>query len=191
MKKCELCDSLAKMYCESDQANLCWDCDSNVHGANFLVAKHSRALLCHICQSLTPWTATGPKLSPTVSVCQNCVNNSTCREERGNGDDHSSDGDDLDREDDENGDGSDEEEEEVEEENQVVPLSSTAPASSSSNSDQECSSMMRSCFSINNNCISIEANERKKKLQNKPHRWMWDRNSRRKMIVRISSTHRK
>ncbi|KAE7995525.1 hypothetical protein FH972_000309 [Carpinus fangiana] len=36
MKKCELCDSPAKMYCESDQASLCWDCDSQVHGANFL-----------------------------------------------------------------------------------------------------------------------------------------------------------
>ncbi|KAF2305045.1 hypothetical protein GH714_001314 [Hevea brasiliensis] len=73
------------MYCESDQANLCWDCDAKVHGANFLVAKHSRTLLCHLCQSFTPWTASGPKLSLTVSVCENCVNNSTCREERGNG----------------------------------------------------------------------------------------------------------
>ncbi|KAJ9136263.1 hypothetical protein P3X46_033355 [Hevea brasiliensis] len=153
MKKCEICDSLAKMYCESDQANLCWDCDAKVHCANFLVAKHSRTLLCHLCQSFTPWTASGPKLSLTVSVCENCVNNSTCREESGNGGEQSSDGDDDDdddvnreddSEDDENGDGGDEDEEE--EENQVVPWSSTAPSppasSSSSNSNQECSSMM-------------------------------------------------
>ncbi|KAJ6416481.1 hypothetical protein OIU84_002359 [Salix udensis] len=70
MKRCELCDSLAKVYCESDQANLCWDCDANVHSANFLVAKHSRSLLCHVCQSLTPWSGTGPKLGPTLSVCK-------------------------------------------------------------------------------------------------------------------------
>ncbi|KAF9672247.1 hypothetical protein SADUNF_Sadunf11G0021200 [Salix dunnii] len=73
MKRCELCDSLAKVYCESDQANLCWDCDANVHSANFLVAKHSRSLLCHVCQSLTPWTGTGPKLGPTLSVCNSCI----------------------------------------------------------------------------------------------------------------------
>ncbi|EEF37735.1 conserved hypothetical protein [Ricinus communis] len=73
MKKCELCNSLAKMYCESDQASLCWDCDARVHAANFLVAKHSRTLLCHLCQSFTPWTASGPRLRPTVSICDNCV----------------------------------------------------------------------------------------------------------------------
>ncbi|KAF4386940.1 hypothetical protein F8388_006895 [Cannabis sativa] len=66
-KKCELCDSPAKMYCDSDRASLCWDCDARVHSANFLVAKHMRTLLCRVCQSLTPWSGSGPKLSPTVS----------------------------------------------------------------------------------------------------------------------------
>ncbi|KAG6754768.1 hypothetical protein POTOM_040562 [Populus tomentosa] len=61
MKRCELCDSLAKVYCESDQANLCWDCDANVHSANFLVAKHSRSLLF-------PWSSTPP---PPVSSPSN------------------------------------------------------------------------------------------------------------------------
>uniref|UniRef100_A0A3Q7F4K8 B box-type domain-containing protein n=1 Tax=Solanum lycopersicum TaxID=4081 RepID=A0A3Q7F4K8_SOLLC len=70
MKKCELCSSIARVYCESDQASLCWDCDARVHTANFLVAKHSRILLCNSCQSLTPWTGSGSKLGPTVSVCQ-------------------------------------------------------------------------------------------------------------------------
>ncbi|KAJ8761687.1 hypothetical protein K2173_004463 [Erythroxylum novogranatense] len=144
MKKCELCDSLAKMYCESDQASLCWECDANVHGANFLVAKHSRTLLCHLCQSLTPWTGSGPKLAPTVSVCQNCVNSSNCRQERSNNDDDEDDDhDDLDREDDtendgndENSDGSDDGDED-DGENQVVPWSSppSPPVSSSSNSE--------------------------------------------------------
>ncbi|KAK9119348.1 hypothetical protein Scep_017441 [Stephania cephalantha] len=53
---------------ESDQASLCWDCDSKVHCANFLVARHSTSLLCHSCQS------TGVKLGPTaVSVCERCM----------------------------------------------------------------------------------------------------------------------
>ncbi|KAK3014362.1 hypothetical protein RJ639_009084 [Escallonia herrerae] len=47
MKRCELCNSIARMYCESDQASLCWDCDARIHSANFLVAKHLRTLLCH------------------------------------------------------------------------------------------------------------------------------------------------
>ncbi|KAF2616950.1 hypothetical protein F2Q68_00040437 [Brassica cretica] len=55
------------MYCESDQASLCWNCDGKVHGANFLVAKHTRCLLCTSCQSLTPWKATGLRLGPTFS----------------------------------------------------------------------------------------------------------------------------
>ncbi|KAF4392698.1 hypothetical protein G4B88_029437 [Cannabis sativa] len=57
MKDCELCGLRARMYCESDQASLCWDCDEKVHGANFLVAKHSRSLLCHVCNFPTPWMA--------------------------------------------------------------------------------------------------------------------------------------
>ncbi|XP_054813860.1 zinc finger protein CONSTANS-LIKE 2-like [Prosopis cineraria] len=72
MKKCELCRTPARIYCESDQASLCWDCDAKVHGANFLVARHSRILLCHACQSPTPWKASGSVLGNTVSVCRNC-----------------------------------------------------------------------------------------------------------------------
>lgn len=71
--KCELCNCRANAYCESDEASLCWRCDANVHSANFIVEKHSRILLCQICQSPTPWTATGPKLGPTLSLCQFCV----------------------------------------------------------------------------------------------------------------------
>ncbi|XP_025883504.1 zinc finger protein HD1-like [Solanum lycopersicum] len=76
MMNCELCgENKSMMYCESDQANLCWDCDSKVHSANFLVAKHSRNLLCHSCQNSTPWNASGPKLSPTFSLCNSCIQN--------------------------------------------------------------------------------------------------------------------
>ncbi|XVF27757.1 hypothetical protein REPUB_Repub14bG0136200 [Reevesia pubescens] len=141
MKKCELCNSVAKMYCESDQAILCWDCDSRVHGANFLVAKHLRTLLCHLCQSPTPWNGSGPKLGPTVSVCDNCVSRNDCRDEINNEETH-----DEDDEDDENDDDLDEEDDSEDddgdsggdEENQVVPWSSTPPVSSSSTSE-ECS----------------------------------------------------
>lgn len=62
------------MFCESDRASLCWDCDAKVHGANFLVARHLRYLLCQKCQSPTPWRAAGTKLGRTVSVCKSCVN---------------------------------------------------------------------------------------------------------------------
>ncbi|CAL9243548.1 unnamed protein product [Arabidopsis halleri] len=72
-KKCELCCGVARMYCESDQASLCWDCDGKVHGANFLVAKHTRCLLCSACQSHTSWKASGLRLGPTVSICDSCL----------------------------------------------------------------------------------------------------------------------
>ncbi|CAH8354974.1 unnamed protein product [Eruca vesicaria subsp. sativa] len=72
-KKCDLCEGVARMHCESDQASLCWNCDSKVHGANFLVAKHTRCLLCSVCQSPTPWKATGLRIGPTFSVCDACV----------------------------------------------------------------------------------------------------------------------
>ncbi|CAL0303931.1 unnamed protein product [Lupinus luteus] len=71
-KLCELCKVPARIFCESDQATLCWDCDAHVHAANFLVTRHSRTLLCHTCYSLTPWNASGARLGNTVSFCRNC-----------------------------------------------------------------------------------------------------------------------
>ncbi|GAB4859495.1 hypothetical protein Ancab_010962 [Ancistrocladus abbreviatus] len=72
-KSCELCKSPARMYCKSDQASLCWDCDFKVHSANFIVARHSRSLLCQVCQSPSPWSASGAKLGSMVSACERCV----------------------------------------------------------------------------------------------------------------------
>ncbi|KAJ7981669.1 Zinc finger, B-box [Quillaja saponaria] len=128
MEECEMCGKRATMYCESDQAKLCWDCDEKVHGANFLVEKHLRTLLCNVCQSPTPWNARGPKLTRTVSVCEDCIAKSTTNCEQGNDDE------DEDIEDDGNySSGSDyddyeeeEEEEEEEGENQVVPWSAAS-----------------------------------------------------------------
>ncbi|KAM3697296.1 hypothetical protein ACJW31_06G101500 [Castanea mollissima] len=91
MKKCELCKIQARTYCESDQACLCWGCDAKVHGANFIVARHSRTLLCATCQSQTPWKASGAKLGHTFSVCETCVrgnHNNGEEEEELEDDDH-------------------------------------------------------------------------------------------------------
>ncbi|RWW84434.1 hypothetical protein BHE74_00006970 [Ensete ventricosum] len=73
VKQCELCDRSARMHCESDQASLCWECDAKVHGANFLVARHSRWLLCQSCQSPTPWRAEGARPGHAISTCQRCA----------------------------------------------------------------------------------------------------------------------
>ncbi|GLT48130.1 hypothetical protein SLA2020_217710 [Shorea laevis] len=137
MKTCELCKFPARTFCESDQASLCWDCDAKVHGANFLVARHVRCLLCQTCQSLTPWRAAGTKLGRTVSLCQSCVSGDEGAEsEAENEDDDVYTSDDESIEDD--GDMDEEEEEEEDGDNQVVPWSSEEntpmPASSSSSS---------------------------------------------------------
>ncbi|XP_078167778.1 B-box type zinc finger family protein isoform X2 [Carex rostrata] len=71
-RKCALCEGEARMYCKSDDAMLCWDCDASVHGANFLVARHTRALLCRSCRNPTTWKASGSRLTPTISLCSHC-----------------------------------------------------------------------------------------------------------------------
>ncbi|CAN4078240.1 unnamed protein product [Withania somnifera] len=140
MKKCELCSSIARVYCESDQASLCWDCDTRVHTANFLVAKHSRILLCNSCQSLTPWTGSGSKLGPTVSVCQTCFhrnNNNGADQDHDHNDREEDDDEEEEEEDDDDDDGS------RDGDNQVVPLSSSTtdqphpPSLTSSSSSSE------------------------------------------------------
>ncbi|CAA0816093.1 B-box type zinc finger family protein [Striga hermonthica] len=80
-KECDLCEETARIHCGPDQASLCWTCDAKVHSANFLVARHSRNLLCHVCQSPTPWSAAGSSLRPTVAVCQLCLRGGMRRKE--------------------------------------------------------------------------------------------------------------
>ncbi|KAJ8754684.1 hypothetical protein K2173_010775 [Erythroxylum novogranatense] len=164
MKGCELCGGAARMYCESDQASLCWDCDEKVHCANFLVAKHYRSLLCQVCQSPTPWKASGPRLGPTVSICESCFNthnkndgkllkgsNGEYLKEFRQGDEQSEVGDDEFDNGSDNYDDEEEEEETVEDDddegeeeeedgdNQVVPWSGTAssPSTATSSSSSE------------------------------------------------------
>lgn len=150
MNVCELCDRVARMYCESDQARLCWECDAKVHGANFLVARHTRVLLCRRCQTPTPWKASGARLSPTVTVCERCYagrkasSAAEADDFEGEAGEERMDEDEDDYEDDvtdteEEG----EEEEEEEGENQVVPWSPTSPPAESSSSREESSSTGR------------------------------------------------
>ena len=144
MKNCELCKIPARTFCESDQASLCWDCDAKVHGANFLVARHSRALLCHACQSQTPWKASGPKLGNTVSICENCIggmkiNGEEGEESEGGNDDEIDTEDDFD-DDDDSVVGDDEDDEvggDEDGDNQVVPWSATPPPPAVSSSSSE------------------------------------------------------
>ncbi|KAL4327920.1 hypothetical protein AHAS_Ahas13G0148300 [Arachis hypogaea] len=134
MKKCELCKVRARTFCESDQASLCWTCDANVHGANFLVAKHSRTLLCRDCYSLTPWKATGAALLNAVSLCHSCSKGEQekPKEEESEGENN----DETEIEDDDDDDGF----EDVDGENQVVPWCSSTtpppPPSSSAGSEE-------------------------------------------------------
>lgn len=155
-KQCELCDLPARMFCESDQASLCWECDAKVHGANFLVARHCRLLLCRSCQAPTPWRASGSRLGSTVSVCSKCLGDNTaegrdcCETARGVGGGGGEAGERVRRgesmerltegsrdteveEEDSEGEDEDEDDEEYEEEaedgdNQVVPWSTEAEA---------------------------------------------------------------
>ncbi|GER53918.1 B-box type zinc finger family protein [Striga asiatica] len=158
-KDCELCGGPARMFCESDDASLCWDCDEKVHAANFLVAKHSRTLLCHDCYSPTPWKAAGLRLGQAFSVCSGCavghgencgVEESTIRrgdEDGGVGDSSGPPGSESESDgeyfSDTEGSSDDEDEEDEEDgENQVVPWSdsgSIAAAASYSGRDEDAS----------------------------------------------------
>lgn len=174
MKSCELCKSSATTYCESDQASLCWDCDAKVHGANFLVARHVRCLLCHACQSLTPWRAAGSKLGHTISICERCVNGGDRDESEVENDDKDDD------------DGDEEEEEadsdddvsvgdDVNEDNQVVPWSTIAnrppPASSSSSSEDSCGGERELSRSTNSFSLKrLRENASDLRSQNDPNR---------------------
>ncbi|MQM16020.1 hypothetical protein Taro_048973, partial [Colocasia esculenta] len=162
VKHCELCKLPARMHCESDRASLCWECDARVHGANFLVARHPRRLLCRSCQAPTPWRASGARLGPTFSLCEHCLGaGGGCgvmdkKGERASGGNPGRDGDDEEEEDededDDDNDGDEEEEEEgnegedeEDEDYQVVPLAMEAvtPPVASCSSSEESSSYRR------------------------------------------------
>ncbi|THU47158.1 hypothetical protein C4D60_Mb09t12590 [Musa balbisiana] len=70
---CELCGGGAAVHCEADAASLCWACDASVHGANFLVARHLRRIVCACCHSLDDDRVISGASSPSVrSICRSC-----------------------------------------------------------------------------------------------------------------------
>ncbi|KAL3693538.1 hypothetical protein R1sor_007189 [Riccia sorocarpa] len=75
-KRCELCADRATVYCPADDANVCWSCDAKVHSANFLVARHSRSVLCSKCCEPTDCRTSGSHPSPLSRLC-GCCNPST------------------------------------------------------------------------------------------------------------------
>ena len=74
---CECCGVVrAVVYCESDSARLCLDCDVCVHGANFLSLRHLRSLLCDKCNSQA---AIVHCMEDKISLCPGCDwNQNTC-----------------------------------------------------------------------------------------------------------------
>ncbi|KAB5539176.1 hypothetical protein DKX38_016709 [Salix brachista] len=72
VKVCELCKREADVYCDSDAAYLCFDCDSNVHDANFLVARHLRRVICSGCGSSTGNSFSGSTPSLSRATCLSC-----------------------------------------------------------------------------------------------------------------------
>jgi len=69
---CELCGKEAALRCEADCANLCYKCDANVHGVNFLVARHVRVVLCCRCHENTERSVSGPNPYAGQSFCCDC-----------------------------------------------------------------------------------------------------------------------
>ncbi|CAM8952968.1 unnamed protein product [Rhodiola kirilowii] len=67
---CDFCgDQRSMVYCRSDDACLCLSCDHNVHSANALAKRHSRALLCERCNAQL---ALARCVEEKISLCQNC-----------------------------------------------------------------------------------------------------------------------
>ncbi|CAI0410108.1 unnamed protein product [Linum tenue] len=71
-KICELCAGAPDVYCNSDDAFLCFNCDARVHQANFLVSRHLRLLLCRTCRCLTQNSVFGPRSLPHSAACAAC-----------------------------------------------------------------------------------------------------------------------
>ncbi|KAK6917432.1 B-box-type zinc finger [Dillenia turbinata] len=156
MKRCELCESPAKMHCESDAASLCWECDVKVHTANFLVAKHNRILLCHFCQSPTPWSGSGPNLGSAISLCHTCLsrrNNQTSYSDQQPNLDNTIPVEENDDDDDEEVDGDENEE------NQVVPWLSSSSSSSVIMTDSEENTTSESTTMVDSFNLTVENGE--------------------------------
>ncbi|KAE8075752.1 hypothetical protein FH972_014441 [Carpinus fangiana] len=74
---CEFCGVVrAMVYCKSDLARLCLQCDGCVHSANSLSRRHPRSLLCDKCYSQP---AIVRCMDDKMSLCQGCdLNGNEC-----------------------------------------------------------------------------------------------------------------
>ncbi|KAJ7962680.1 B-box zinc finger protein [Quillaja saponaria] len=70
---CELCKGEASVYCASDSAFLCWNCDSVVHQANFLVARHIRLTLYSNCKGFSGNQISGAGVGNLKPFCRSCL----------------------------------------------------------------------------------------------------------------------
>ncbi|CAN8268819.1 unnamed protein product [Cochlearia groenlandica] len=69
--KCDHCATIqAAIYCKSDLAKLCINCDAHIHSANPLSYKHTRSLICEKCFLQPSVTRC---LDEKVSYCQGCL----------------------------------------------------------------------------------------------------------------------
>lgn len=68
-----MCKGGASLYCESDSAFLCWNCDARVHEANFLVARHVRRTVCFKCKGFDGNRISGVGFEPFRSICGSCL----------------------------------------------------------------------------------------------------------------------
>ncbi|KAM7495189.1 hypothetical protein LguiB_029798 [Lonicera macranthoides] len=67
---CEFCGVVrAVVYCKSDMARLCLQCDGCVHSANSLSRRHPRSLICDECNSQP---AIARCVDDKMSLCQGC-----------------------------------------------------------------------------------------------------------------------
>ncbi|CAN1139627.1 B-box zinc finger protein 32 [Linum perenne] len=73
IRVCELCSGPPDLYCSSDDAFLCFRCDSTVHATNFLVARHVRLFICRNCTSLTGSSFSGPGSRSDSPACTSCT----------------------------------------------------------------------------------------------------------------------
>lgn len=67
---CEFCGVVrAVVYCKSDSARLCLNCDGSVHAANSLSRRHPRSLICDKCYCQP---AIVHCMDDKMSLCQDC-----------------------------------------------------------------------------------------------------------------------
>ncbi|KAG8386995.1 hypothetical protein BUALT_Bualt03G0206500 [Buddleja alternifolia] len=67
---CESCGVVrAMVYCKSDSARLCLQCDGSVHSANALSCRHLRSLICDRCSSQAALVRC---LDDNLSLCSAC-----------------------------------------------------------------------------------------------------------------------